>query len=171
MDALNWPPEALTAAISGSLSLPAGTAVMVAVRAVADALTVAICAASAALILLPPDVTAEASPSMFFFRVVVAVHTWPAHAVCSAVGAVPVVAPDGTEVEGVVVDVVAVVDVDPAHPARRAAAATRTIDFLMAYSRFAQVVGAQPTPARRPRCFDHITNRRLGAEAEPFSPG
>jgi hypothetical protein len=75
MDALNCSPDALTAATAGSLSLPAGTAVMVVVRAAADAFTVAICAPSAALTLLPPDVTAAASPSTFFFRVVVAVHT------------------------------------------------------------------------------------------------
>jgi len=130
-DALNWPAEALTAAASGSLSLPAGTAVIAVVRAVADAEMVAICADSAALTSLPPEVTAEAIPSTFFFTVAVAVHTPLAHAVCSALGAAPLVEADG-EREDVDEDVVA----DPPHPVRSAAAAIRTIVFLMTFPRF-----------------------------------
>jgi hypothetical protein len=126
-DALNVLAEALTAAACGSLSLPAGTAVTAAVRAVADAVMVAICADRAALTSLPPEVTAEASPSTFFFRVAVAVHTPPAHAVCSALGAAPLVEAEGERDD--VDDVVA----DPPHPVRRAAAAIRTIDFLMTF--------------------------------------
>jgi hypothetical protein len=171
MDALKWAPEALTAATSGSLSLSGGTAAMVVVRAVADALTVIICADRAALTSLPPDVTAEASPSTSFFRVVVAVHTPPAHAVCSAVGADPVVEADGTDFEDAADGVVAVVVVDPAHPVRRAAAAVRAIDFLMAFSRFAQVLGARPSIARR-RSGTSITPRLADVgEPSPSYPG
>jgi hypothetical protein len=142
IDALNWSAEALTAAASGSLSLPGGTAAMAVVRVAADVLMVAICADSAALTSLPPEVTAPASPSTFFFRLVVAVQTPPAHAVCSAVGAAPVVEADGTELEDMVDEVVvAVVDVDPPHPASRVAAAIRTIGFLIAFPRFACVDG------------------------------
>jgi hypothetical protein len=130
-DALNLPAEALTAAASESLSLPAGTAVTAVVRAVADALTVAICADSAALTSLLPEVTAEASPSTFFFTVAVAEHTPPAHAVCSALGAAPLVEADA-EGEDVDDDVVA----DPPHPVRRAPAAIRTMDFLMTFPHF-----------------------------------
>jgi diacylglycerol kinase family enzyme len=69
---------------------------MAVTRAVAEVSTVAICACSAAVTLLPPEVTADASASTFFCRAVVAVHTPPAHAICSAVGALPVVNADET---------------------------------------------------------------------------
>jgi len=104
-----------------------------------------------------PDVTAEASPSTFLFSVVVAVHTPPAQVICSAVGAVPVVEAEGAEDSD---DVFAVVDVDPAHPVRRAAVAIRTIGFLMAFSRFAPVVGFGARRDQRFACFDHTTTRR-----------
>jgi hypothetical protein len=70
---------------------------MAVTSAVADVLTVAICADIAALTSLPRDVTAEVSPWTPFFRVVVAVHTPPAHAVYSEFGAVPLVAADDAE--------------------------------------------------------------------------
>src|ERR1035438_9970939 len=60
----------------------------------------------------------------------------------NAASAAPVLAADGPDFECVVDDGGAVVDVDPEHPASRAAAAIRTIDLLMALSRLAQVVGA-----------------------------
>jgi len=47
----------------------------------------------------------------------------------------------GTELEGGADGVFAVVDVDRPHPVRRAAAAIRTIVFLMALSYFARVFG------------------------------
>jgi hypothetical protein len=140
-EALNSSAAVLTAAASGSLSLPAGTAVAVAASVEADALTFVIWAVSAALTSLLPEVTAEARPSISVFRVVVDVHTLPAQAVCSAVGAPPVVespllaeADDG-DCEGAA-DGVVLLDVDPPHPARRTAAAIRTSSFLMAFLHF-----------------------------------
>jgi len=157
IDVLNWSAEACTLVASESLSLPGGTAVIAVTRALADVLTVVICADIAALTLLPSDVTTEASPWTFFLRVVVAVHTAPAHAVCSAVGAVLLVAADDAGGEAAV-DVFAVVDVDPPHPARRAAAAIRTIDFLMGDFPFARVT--------LPRSHHFSPTRRA---ARPFS--
>ena len=73
-DAVNWSTAALTAVISGSLSLPTGTAVIVVASVLAEALMAAICAVSLAAT-SPPDLATEASPWASAFTVAVAVQT------------------------------------------------------------------------------------------------
>jgi hypothetical protein len=100
----------------------------------------------------PPDVATEASPWASFFTAAVAVQTSVAHAVCSAVGAAPVVEADDTGgvLAGDGVVVVVVVVVDPEHPVSRAAAAIRTTDWRMAFSRFARTgESVSMLPSRR----------------------
>jgi hypothetical protein len=78
---------------------------------------------------------AEASPSTSFFTAEVAVQTWPAHAVCSAVGAAAVLEADGGVVEDVPDEVGADAVVDPEHAVTRATATVATaaaaIDLLI----------------------------------------